>query len=315
MLLVKIEFIISDITITHIKGDTLVDTAKVRALLAAADLGSISKAAETLGYTQSGLTHMMRSLEEEAGFPLLLRGNRGVKLSADGERLAPLFRELSHAADRLEQELALTRGLERGIVRIGTYSSISLRWMPRILEAFQERYPSIEVELLEGNAEEIEDWLSSGRIDIAYMSLRPYFSFDTVKLVDDPMYAVLPRSHPRAGDRTFPITAFKGEPFLVYVSDKKPEKDLTQAMEMAGIGERAKFSSNFDMTILAMVEHNLGVTIMPGLILEGSAADVSAVPLDPPLSRSLGMAVRSMADATPAMKRLISCTTEVLPLG
>ena len=67
------------------------DTAKVRALLASADFGSISKAAETLGYTQSGVTHMMRSLEEEAGFPLLLRGNRGVKFTAEGERLAPLF--------------------------------------------------------------------------------------------------------------------------------------------------------------------------------------------------------------------------------
>ena len=127
------------------------DTAKVRALLAAVDLGSISKAAEALGYTQSGLTHMMRSLEEEAGFPLLLRGNRGVSFTADGERLAPRFRELSKAAERLEQELALTRGLERGAVRIGSYSSISLHWLPQILEAFQERYPNIDVELLEGN--------------------------------------------------------------------------------------------------------------------------------------------------------------------
>ena len=78
------------------------DTAKVRALLAAVDLGSISKAAEALGYTQSGVTHMMRSLEEEAGFPLLLRGNRGVTFTPDGERLAPLFRALSRAADKLE---------------------------------------------------------------------------------------------------------------------------------------------------------------------------------------------------------------------
>ena len=61
------------------------DTAKIRALLAAADLGSISKAADALGYTQSGVTHIIRALEEEAGFPLLLRGNRGVRLTADGE--------------------------------------------------------------------------------------------------------------------------------------------------------------------------------------------------------------------------------------
>ena len=195
------------------------DTAKIRALLAAADLGSISKAADALGYTQSGVTHIIRALEEEAGFPLLLRGNRGVRLTADGERLAPLFRELAAMADRLEQELALTRGVERGAVRIGTYSSISLHWLPQILELFQQRYPNIRVELLEGNAEEIAEWLSGGRIDIAFTSLRPDSPFDNVKILADPMYAVLPCGHPRAHDRSFPISAFRGEPFLVYVSD------------------------------------------------------------------------------------------------
>ncbi len=290
------------------------DTAKVRALLAAADLGSISKAAEALGYTQSGVTHMMRALEEEAGFPLLLRGNRGVKLTPEGERLSPLFRELSHAADRLEQEMSLMRGVESGVVKIGTYSSISLHWMPQILEEFQKRYPKIEIELLEGNGQEIEEWLTDGRIDIAYTSIQPYFTFDTVKILEDPMYAVLPKNHPRANDESFPITAFKGEPFLVYVASTQIDVDLARAMALAGIGPKAKFSSNFDMTILAMVEHNLGVTIMPRLILAGSHADVAAVPISPPLTRSLGIAVRSMADASPAMKRFMSCTAEVLKI-
>ena len=288
------------------------DTAKVRALLAAVDFGSISKAAEALGYAQSGVTHMMRALEEEAGFPLLIRGNRGVKFTSDGERLAPLFRELSQAADRLEQELALTRGVEQGIVKIGTYSSISLHWIPQILEAFQERYPNIEVELLEGNGQEIEEWLYSGRIDIAYTSLQPYFTFDTFKILDDPMFGVLPKSHPRAHDETYPISEFKNEPFLVYVANTEPDVDLARALNSVGISAKGKFTSNFDMTILAMVEHNLGVTMMPKLILEGSNADVATVPISPPISRSLGMAVRSMADASPAMRRFMNCTREVL---
>ena len=66
------------------------------------------------------------------------------------------------------------------------------------------------------------------------------------------------------------------------------------------------------MTILAMVEHNLGITIMPRLILEGSHADVAAIPISPPISRSLGMAVRSMDGASPAMRRFMDCTHEVL---
>ena len=204
------------------------------------------------------------------------------------------------------------RQVEQGVVRIGTYSSISLHWMPQILEEFQQRYPNIQVELLEGNGQEIEAWLAAGRIDIGFASLQAFTGFDTVKILDDPMFAVVPRSHPRSKDESFPITAFKGEPFLVYVANTEPDVDLAGAMAMAGIGAKGKFTSNFDMTILAMVEHNLGVTIMPRLILEGSTADVAAVPISPPISRSLGMAVRSMSDASPAMRRFMSCTREVL---
>ena len=174
------------------------DTAKIRALLAAADPGQHIEGRRTRWATRSrGVTHIIRALEEEAGFPLLLRGNRGVRLTADGERLAPLFRELAAMADRLEQELALTRGVERGAVRIGTYSSISLHWLPQILELFQQRYPKHTRGAPRGQrGAEIAEWLSGGRIDIAFTSLRPDSPFDNVKILADPMYAVLPCGHP-----------------------------------------------------------------------------------------------------------------------
>ena len=185
--------------------------------------------------------------------------------------------------------------------------------MPRILEAFQERYPGIAVELLEGNGPEMEEWLSTGRIDIAFTSLQPYFNFETIRIQDDPMMAVLPRTHPMANAEVFPVGRFKGEPFLVYMtSSNQPDEDLARAMRIAGIPKKAKLSSNFDVTILSMVEHNLGVTIMPKLILEGSTADVAAIPLDPPLKRTLGMAMRSGKAASPAMRRMIDCAKGVL---
>lgn len=68
---------------------------KLEALLMAVDLGSFTKAAEVMGYTQSGLTHMMNSLEREVGFTLLERGRGGVRLTKDGERVAPAIREFA----------------------------------------------------------------------------------------------------------------------------------------------------------------------------------------------------------------------------
>ncbi len=286
------------------------DISKLRVLLSAADNGSLSKAADLLGYTQSGVTHMMNTLEEEAGFPLLTRGNRGVKLSADGERLAPLMRELLACNERLEQEMALTRGMEQGHISIGAYASVSLHWLPGALERFQMNYPGIDVELLEGNGTELEDWLSEGRIDLAFTSLQPHFRFDTIELAEDPLFAVLPKNHPMANADVFPVKRFEGEPFLAYTTATHLDVDLSRAMRQANISPKARFSSNYDYTVIAMVEHNLGVTIMSELILRGRDSGVACVPLDPPISRHLGIAMRSRASASPAMRRFIDCAME-----
>ncbi len=259
------------------------------------------------------MTHMMNALESETGVPLLVRGSRGVRLTADGERMAPVMREMISAEERLEQELALTRGLERGRVRIGTFSSMSLRWLPEILELYQARYPGIEVELLEGSGLEMEQWLSGGRIDISYTSLQPHYSFDMIPFADDPMLAVLPRSHPMAGAALFPVDKFLGEPFIAYTDAASLDEDLARAMRLCGIGDiHPKFTSNFDQTIISLVAHNLGITIMPELIVRGCREEVATVPLSPPIYRQLGIALRSLKDASPAMLRLIACTREVL---
>lgn len=288
------------------------ETEKIRALLVSAELGSFSRAADSLGYTQSGITHMMNSLETELGIPLLVRGNRGVRLSAEGERLEPLLRRISADAEALEQEIALTRGVESGLVRIGAYSSVSLHWLPEILERFQEEYPGIEVQMFEGDGQEMISWLGSGRIDMAFMSGQSGSGLETIKIMDDPMLAVLPKNHPMASAEAFPIERFREEKFLVYQGLSGPDEDLSRAMKEYGIGTKARFTSNFDMNIVAMVEHNLGVTILPQLILQGRSYNVATLPLYPSLSRELVMALRPDSDASPAMRRFIRCARDVL---
>ena len=290
------------------------ETEKIRALLTAADLGSFSKAADALGYTQSGITHMMNALEEELGVPLLVRGNRGVRLSSDGERLEPQLRRLVSEAERLEQELALTRGVESGLVRIGAFSSISLRCLPPILEQFEARYPGIDIELYEGDARELASMLASGRIDIAFMTPAGGQGFRNIKIRDDPMFAVLPKGHPRAGDWVFPISALRGERFLVCHGLYGPDDELGRALMAEGMGKKPRFSSNFDQNIISLVEHNLGVTVMPALVLEGRDYNVAALPLSPAVSRALVMALRAEGGVSPALKRFIACAKEGLGL-
>ena len=95
------------------------DTEKYEALLTAVRLGSLTQAARELGYTQSGLTHMMNALETECGVPLLQRGHAGVTLTSQGQALLPRIEGLLDAARALEREQAQLRGGRETLVRVG----------------------------------------------------------------------------------------------------------------------------------------------------------------------------------------------------
>jgi DNA-binding transcriptional LysR family regulator len=108
------------------------DLKKCEVFVQAIDTGSFSKAAEKSGYTPSGVAHMMNALEDEIGFPLLVRGHRGVMATETGKKLLPTLRELLRWNEQFRQTASEINGLETGTVMIGSYSSIATHWCPRL---------------------------------------------------------------------------------------------------------------------------------------------------------------------------------------
>lgn len=120
------------------------DTKKLEALAAAVEYGSFTRAAENLGYTQSGLTHMMNSLEKDIGFPVLLRGRQGVRLTPAGERIFPLIRNLLDADEALGREIGRINTNREETVRIAAYSSIAIHWLPEVIQQFRHNHPGVD---------------------------------------------------------------------------------------------------------------------------------------------------------------------------
>ena len=121
---------------------------KYQVFLAVAACGGFTRAAEELHFTQSGVSHTIAALESELGVPLFARNRSGVTLTADGRALLPHMQALCDDARVLEQKAQELRGLEAGLVRVATFSSVSVQWLPYILKSFREEYPRIEFELL-----------------------------------------------------------------------------------------------------------------------------------------------------------------------
>ena len=108
-----------------------------------------------LGYTQSGLTHMMNSLEKDIGFPLLVRSRTGIRLSAAGQRVFPMIQDLLRADEALEREIRLINTRREETIRVASYASIAMHWLPEIIQRFRDNHPDVAVDVQMGSVEEV----------------------------------------------------------------------------------------------------------------------------------------------------------------
>ena len=292
--------------------DGIVESKKLEALLMAVDLGSFTKAAEVLGYTQSGLTHMMNSLEREIGFPLLDRGRHGVRLTEEGERIAPAIREFLQANANLDNMIAQVSTTRNETIRVAAYASIAMHWLPTIIQQFRTECPNVDVDIrMADNVEAPYELLSQGKMDIVFASRQELGAYDWVHLRDDPMFAVLPKDYDLGGRKNFSLSEFEGREFIMPWQGF--DKDIMRILNREGVRPDIRPTAVDDATVVSMVEHGLGISMMTDLTLRGRTERVKVVPVVPFASRELGLAVRSVSDAAPSLRRFIACVQRMVP--
>ena len=192
-----------------------VSIQKYLAFVKTVECGSFTRAAGVLNYSQSGISRMIGDLEREWRVVLLSRDKGGVRLTSDGMKLLPYAKGLVAEYEKLQMQVDALHGLQSGLIRIGTFSSVATHWLPNIIRAFQRDYPNIDYELLLGDYTEIEGWLLEGRVDCGFVRLPAHPDLETVFLEQDALMAVLPEDHPLRDGETFPVAALCGAPFML----------------------------------------------------------------------------------------------------
>ena len=264
-----------------------------------------------MGYTQSGVSHVLKSLENEIGFPLFLRTKQGVHLTRNAERLLPLVHALLADSEKLTQTIHDINGVESGSLVIASFASISIHWLPRIIRRFQQAYPGIAISLMQGGTDDIVGWVSGDQADFGFLSQRNTRGLEWISLYDDPLMAVLPLDYPTPADGCFPIADFQGEDFII--SAMGTDYDVHHALDTAGVTPNIKFTSKDDHAIISMIASHLGISILPELVLRGYENQVRIIPLRPACSRDLGIAVKSKGGMSPAAKKFLHLTQQLLP--
>lgn len=278
----------------------------------AVDLGSFTKAAEVLGYTQSGLTHMMNSLEREIGFPLLDRGRYGVRLTQEGERIAPAIREFLQANANLDHVIAQVSTFRNETIRVAAFASMAMHWLPAIIQQFRAECPNVDVDIrMADNVEAPYELLNQGKMDIIFASRQEMGAYDWVHLCDDTMFAVLPKDYDLGGRERFPLSEFEDKEFIM--PSQGFDKDIMRVLNREGVRPDIRPTAVDDATVIGMVEHGLGISMMTELTLRGRAEHVKVVPVVPFASRKLGLAVRSIPDAPQSLRKFIACVQRMVP--
>lgn len=267
------------------------------------ELGSLTKAAEALNVTQSGISHGIASLESEFGLSLLTRDRSGVKLTSNGEHLLEYVREVLLRNEQLKEKVGALKGLELGTVRLGTFTTVSTQWLPEIIKEFQNQHPSITIKLFEGDYDAIHDWITTNTIDFGFVALPTVKSFDTIPFKKDRMLCILPSNHPLSQQHTISFDQIEHEPFIMPKWGR--DHDVRRILKENQVTPQIKYEVTEDQAIIAMVQNGLGISILPEMALRNTPQGIHMINLEKVHYRQIGIATPSLNHLSPAAQKFI----------
>lgn len=267
------------------------------------EVGSFSKAAELLGYTQPALSQMIASLERELNIKLLYRSSHRVCLTVEGERIFPALQKAVAQYLSMQEIIKEIQGLETGVIRIGTLSSVSCHWLPQLIGGFQKQYPNVAFVLHQGDNNSIPEWVRMGEVDFGFVNMSIY-NGKAAFLKEGEYRAVLPVQHPLSGQEYVTLSQLAEYPFLV-IEEGSFSRPMEAFRELS-LQPKVRLRVHDDYSILSMVESGLGVSILPELVLRKTNYQIKILPLKPAITRKIGFIAKDKNELPLATKSFIN---------
>lgn len=290
------------------------DTSKLELFVQLAQLKNITNTAHSLGYTQSGASHMLQSLESELGdIVLFTRSRKGVALTPAGEQLLPLAQELLYWYGQLRQTAGSLQGKETGLLRIAGFTSAMVQWFPVVQKRFGARYPHVQIETMRASYGDVEKWVRTGQADCGFgrlpvrKGLRAYF------LAEDPLVAILPAEHPLTEKEILTCADLNGEVFIRPTQDRFA--DVLPLLKTARITLRFPHIVHDYHEVITTVASGMGVSIVPKMMIQLYTHAVAVRPLLEGPSRKIGLIVRDGNRLPPLTEAFILMTSELFRSG
>ena len=290
---------------------------KYHALIKTAELGSISKAAAALDYSQPGLSYILSSFEEELGFKLFVRKKSGIKLTDDGKKVLHYCREILDAQNKINDLSISNEMLSSGIIKIGAFASALVSFIPKAVKEFSIKYPNINIHIEEYQAENMNEDLKSGRIDIAIIASRSTPSADEVSegytcehLLHDRICLYMHKDHPLAQYDIIKTSQLKECDILA--PSTKWAQILSLNFNEKDFKKNVKHYIRSDISLFSMVSNNVGVALLSNLEEPVHFDNVIFRDLEDDTSRSIDAYISDFNKTSPAIKEFIAICKDVI---
>lgn len=245
----------------------------LRYLVALAEHRHFGRAAEACFVSQPTLSTQIRKLEEELEVALVERAPRKVMLTPAGREIAERARRVLAEVEQLKETARRSRDPEAGTVRLGLFPTLGPYLLPHVVPRLRQRFPRLELLLVEEKTEEILHRLRDGRLDAGLLALPLHEdSLHAEPLFDEPFVLAVPEGHPFARRRTLAMSELAGEDLLLLEEGHCLRDQALDVCRLAGAAERSGFRATSLETLRQMVAANVGMTLLPTLAIKPPVA-------------------------------------------
>lgn len=269
------------------------DLKQLRALLAIAESGSVTRAAEMLHIVQPAVSRQLRLLEEDLGTPLFERGSRGMALTEAGHILVDYARRALHELDRARAEIQPSAQIS-GLVAVGIVPSAADPLAGELVGSVQRCHPDIRLRISMGLTSHLQQWLERGEIDLAVMyDPKPSPTLNVEPLLEDDLYLVGPASLELSPARPVPLRELEHRPMVLPSTAHALRGLVEHALAVRGVSITLAAETNSMQIQKDLVARGFGLTVLPSGAVSKDIArgELSGAPIcDPSLQRRLVLA-------------------------
>jgi len=270
--------------------------------LAVAEEKSFLKASERMHLTPSAISRSISTLEERLGAQLFNRAKKTVNLTNFGRIIFPMIQDIVYRESTLLQSVDFMMGKESGNVCIGTFSSACTNWIPFIVKEFHKMYPEITITIFQGDYGDIDKWISTKTVDLAFVSMKFFPTDNVTKLYDDRLICLAPPDFVPKNGQTATYEDLKSN--TIIGQHGMDNVEAQHFFDNYGFQFNSDFQIQDDRSLVAMVESNLGLCVLQDLVVKGMNISAKIFPIEPESYREIGIKIVNPDYCTPATKLL-----------